>query len=81
MAGKRSKEARASQTNETIEESVHEQGNEEALDRGTQRGNRSDEDTTLRLDENKAIRTAEGVVTRSQGNASHPPHTATANRP
>ena len=77
MAGKRSK---VSQTNETIEESVHELGNEETLDRGAQGANRSDEDTTLRVDENEAIRTAEGVVTRSRGNVSNPPRTATANR-
>ena len=81
MAGKRSKEARASQTNETIEESVHELGNEETLDRGAQGANRSDEDTTLRVDENETIRAAEGVVTRSRGNASHPPRTTTASRP
>ena len=80
MAGKRSKEARASRTNETIEESVHELGNEETLDRGAQGANRSDEDATLRVDENEAIRTAEGVVTQSRDNASNPPRTVTTNR-
>ena len=80
MARKRSKEARASRTNETIEESVHELGNEETLDRGAQGANRSDEDATLRVDENEAIQTAEGVVTRSRDNASNPPRTVTTNR-
>ena len=79
MAGKRSKEVRASRTNETVneavEESVHELGNEGTLDRGAPGANRSDEDATLRVDENEAIRTAEGVVTRSRGNVSNPPRT------
>ena len=77
MAGKRSK---ASQTNETIEESVHELGNEETLDRGAQGANRSDEDTTFRVDENETIRATEGVVTRSRGNTSQPPRTTTTSR-
>ena len=59
---------------------MHELGNEETLDRGALGANRSDEDATLRVDENEAIRTAEGVVTRSRGNVSNPPRTATANR-
>ena len=77
MAGKRSK---VSQTNETIEESVHELGKEETLDRGAQGANRSDEDTTFRVDENETIRATEGVATRSRGNTSQPPRTTTTSR-
>ena len=84
MAGKKSKEVRASQANEVanemVGESAHEQVVEGVTDREDRGATRTNLGATIRLEGGAANREAGGVVTRSRDNALNPPHNVTANR-